>query len=350
MKNFLRRSISTSVVLGLLLFSSITAYAADKTVEVNGSPWDATADSFEGDLTSQLSVSNVVETFDDSELGKDFDACFVVESPSIVTILTENGASFDVFKLTRTATEFSYDEENPLPVSGYYDNGEAISGLTPFEYDNPPLYMPGCSVTLTEPGDYFVYFQRDVEYADTEVFITVKGANDGAAVKPNPTKSETPDAPAPKAEPKPDVVTATPTSSKVMVDGKEIAFEAYGIGGNNYFKLRDLSMAINGSAKQFQVAWDGANNAINLTTNTAYTPVGKELTISESPTAKEARLTISKIYLNGEEVQLTAYNIGGSNYFKLRDIARIIDFAVIWDGDLNKINIDTSNSYVEEIK
>jgi len=158
---------------------------------------------------------------------------------------------------------------------------------------------------------------------------------------------------APQEEPKAEepamavVVTATPTNSKVMVDGKNVAFEAYNIDGNNFFKLRDLAMAINGSSKQFQVGWDGANNAINLTTNVAYTPDGKELVISENSTAKEATLTASKIYLNGEEVQLTAYNIGGNNYFKLRDIGRIIDFAVTWDGDLNMIGLDTSNGYVE---
>ena len=107
-------------------------------------------------------------------------------------------------------------------------------------------------------------------------------------------------------------------------------------------------MAINGSDKQFQVGWDGANNAINLTTNAAYTPDGKELVISGTPTAKAATLTASKICLNGEEVQLTVYNIGGNNYLKLRDIGRIIDFAITWDGSLNMIGLDTSNSYVEE--
>ncbi len=146
---------------------------------------------------------------------------------------------------------------------------------------------------------------------------------------------------------KADIVTANPTGSTVMVDGSNMNFEAYEIGGNNYFKLRDLAMAVNGSNKQFQVTWDGANNAINLITNTPYTSVGNELVVSETPTAKEAALTQSKILLNGEEVQLTAYSIGGNNYFKLRDIGKIIDFAVTWNGTLNMIGIDTSNGYTE---
>jgi len=128
-------------------------------------------------------------------------------------------------------------------------------------------------------------------------------------------------------------------------NGKEIAFEAYQIEGSNYFKLRDLAMVVSGTEKQFQVGWDGAKNAINLTTKTAYTPDGKELAVSQKPTAKEAKSTQSKIYLNGQEVQFTAYNIDGSNHFKLRDIAKAIDFTVTWDGKLNMIGIDTSTGY-----
>lgn len=46
--------------------------------------------------------------------------------------------------------------------------------------------------------------------------------------------------------------------------------------------------------------------------------------------------------------KLTAYNIGGNNYFKLRDMAAVINFGVAWDGDTNTINIDTSTGYTKE--
>lgn len=154
---------------------------------------------------------------------------------------------------------------------------------------------------------------------------------------------ETPEAPVPAKS-----LTAAPTSSKVLVNGKEVAFEAYNIEGNNYFKLRDLAMVVNGTEKQFQVDWDGEKNAISLTTNSAYTPVGKELTVSEEPSDKVASATQSKIYIDNTEVQLTAYNIGGNNYFKLRDIGKAIDFSVVWDGTLQQIKIGTSSGYIDE--
>jgi len=40
-------------------------------------------------------------------------------------------------------------------------------------------------------------------------------------------------------------VTAIPTASTVLVDGQNIAFDAYNIDGNNYFKLRDIAYVIN---------------------------------------------------------------------------------------------------------
>jgi hypothetical protein len=143
----------------------------------------------------------------------------------------------------------------------------------------------------------------------------------------------------------PTVASAKPTSSKVAVDGKEVAFEAYNIDGSNYFKLRDLAMVVNGTDRQFQVGWDAEKNAIDLTTGESYTSDGKELTVSTNLTTKEAKATSSTIYLNGEEVKFTAYNIGGNNYFKLRDIAEAIDFAVTWDAELSLVGIDTSAGY-----
>jgi uncharacterized protein YkwD len=58
-----------------------------------------------------------------------------------------------------------------------------------------------------------------------------------------------------------------------------------------------------------------------------------------------ANLTTSRILVNGADVQFEAYNINGSNYFKLRDMAAAVDFSVVWDGEGNRVLIDTSRSY-----
>lgn len=53
------------------------------------------------------------------------------------------------------------------------------------------------------------------------------------------------------------------------------------------------------------------------------------------------------ITLNGQLVELTGYNIGGNNYFKLRDIGEQVGFHVSWNGGTRTVEIDTTTGYSE---
>ena len=69
--------------------------------------------------------------------------------------------------------------------------------------------------------------------------------------------------------------------------------------------------------------------------------------------AATATLTASPstqtFYLDGQKIQLEAYSIDGSNYVKLRDIGKAVDFGVVYDGTTNSVYINTDKSYVEEV-
>jgi|GEM_PF-2698516 len=69
---------------------------------------------------------------------------------------------------------------------------------------------------------------------------------------------------------------------------------------------------------------------------------GGSLAIAAGVTANP---TQSRVFVNGAEVKLEAYNIGGNNFFKLRDIGNEADFSVVWDGDGQRILINTSREY-----
>ncbi len=144
-----------------------------------------------------------------------------------------------------------------------------------------------------------------------------------------------------------DISTATPTNAKVLVNGKEISFTAYNIGGNNYFKLRDIALALNGSEKNFGVGWDADKKAVSLTSKTAYVPVGGELVVDSEAVAVKPVVSDSAVYLYGEKQKFLAFNIKGNNYFKLRDIGKAFDFGIGWDNATKTITIDTANSYTE---
>ena len=56
-----------------------------------------------------------------------------------------------------------------------------------------------------------------------------------------------------------------PSPQKLMVDGKPVDCERYDIDGHNYFKLRDLAYALNGTGSQFRVDYDADSNTAIVT-------------------------------------------------------------------------------------
>lgn len=122
---------------------------------------------------------------------------------------------------------------------------------------------------------------------------------------------------------------------KLVVDGKDIDCEKYNIGGSNYFKLRDIAYALNGSGSQFGVGYDEATSTVTINTGEVYTPTGTEMKtgVDNSSTAKHSS---QSILVNGvKNDELTVYNIGGSNFFQLRELGNVLGFEVGYNQDTN---------------
>ena len=62
-----------------------------------------------------------------------------------------------------------------------------------------------------------------------------------------------------------------------------------------------------------------------------------------------ARPSTQTFYINGQQTPLTAYLIGGSNYVRLRDIGRAVDFGVTYDAATNSVYIDSTQPYQADI-
>ena len=61
-----------------------------------------------------------------------------------------------------------------------------------------------------------------------------------------------------------------------------------------------------------------------------------------------AERSTNRIYVNGQEVHLTAYNINGNNYVMLRDVGKTVGFEVYWDGDAKCVQIESEEPYTGE--
>lgn len=235
-----------------------------------------------------------------------------------------------------------------LPYAGEKDaNGNWVGGLVwefimddshtrDGEYSRVHLIK---AIVDDQPYYYFIQLTNRPDYANGTIFPSA----DSVQANPDGTLAK----PAGRAA-------AVPTSSKVYVNGREVAFEAYNINGNNYFKLRDIAQVLRGTEKQFEVTWDPTikmdigeqsfSGAIVMTSKKPYTTIGGEMQQGNRET-KQAKLTTSPILMNNRPVQLTAYNISGNNFFKLRDLGNVFDFNVSWDAGVQAVVVNSAQSY-----
>ena len=123
------------------------------------------------------------------------------------------------------------------------------------------------------------------------------------------------------------------TKQNLTVDGEEKNAEIYNINGSNYFKLRDMAALLTGTDAQFSVTYDEENKTIVIQTGEAYEKQPGDLMpgLDKSSTAVRSAQAIT---INGEAVgDLTAYNIGGNNFFKLRELGEKLGFGVDYDAE-----------------
>lgn len=139
---------------------------------------------------------------------------------------------------------------------------------------------------------------------------------------------------------------AAPTNDSLTADGQPQNPTVYKINDSNYFKIRDLAAILNGTEKQFSVGYDSALRSVTAATGEAYQLSGTEL---QGPPAGGSKPTVSSndaIYIDGKRVDAEVYKIDGSNYFKLRDLGKALDFYVGWTAEQG-MYIETDKPYSE---
>ena len=135
-----------------------------------------------------------------------------------------------------------------------------------------------------------------------------------------------------------------PSTHNVTVDGKSVDPQGYNIGGENYYKLRDIAYILTGTDSQFNVTWEAETGRILITTGQAYQTVGGEMTSSVSATIKSFVDSDAVIVINGRTVSLTGYRINGNNYFRVRDLGNALDFGVDYDEATTTVLITSGDS------
>ena len=231
-----------------------------------------------------------------------------------------------------------------ITIDRYCDNS-----ITKCELGADGAYTGGDIVHRGYSSDGEVTIVWDESYANAVWWVSVwQIDSDGFLVKVDgtstpttkPTEPEQPTDPepvTPPAEPE----TANPTNDKLAVNGAAQNPTVFKIGGSNYFKIRDIAAMLNGTEKQFAVGYAGGK--VTVTSGQPYDATGKELAGAPNA-AKDAFPSNDTVIIDGTEAGLTVYKIGGSNYFKLRDLGKALNFYVGWEAGKG-VYIETGKPY-----
>ena len=115
-------------------------------------------------------------------------------------------------------------------------------------------------------------------------------------------------------------------TAAVTVDGEAAEVATANVGGQTYYRLRDLATAVNGTADQFNVEWQ---DGVIVITGEAYTDAA--LAPAAEATGSAETLTLE---VDGRTVTTSAAEINGNNYVPASLLAELGVTASVSDGTL----------------
>ena len=143
---------------------------------------------------------------------------------------------------------------------------------------------------------------------------------------------------------------ATATTTKITVNKKSFNVPAYIINGENYIKIRDIATIIDGTEKQFDIAYDPGTDTITIKYwafgYPKYQPVGGELK-ALAVGNKTAAPSKQNVAIDGFKIYPLLYTVDSSNFIRLRDMGIMLDFNVTWDNETRSVLVDTTTGYVK---
>ena len=132
------------------------------------------------------------------------------------------------------------------------------------------------------------------------------------------------------------------SNQTITVNGEVIPMDVYNIDGYNYFKLRDIAYILSGTESQFSVSYDEETKSIIANSGEPYIVAGGEMTLGKD-NSKKCRPSTQTAVFNGEVSEAYTYNIGGNNYFKLRDLGDEFGFIVDYDESTRSVIINSTD-------
>lgn len=141
---------------------------------------------------------------------------------------------------------------------------------------------------------------------------------------------------------------AEASGEKVRFDGKEIKINSYLINRSNYVRIRDVAALLKNTPSKFMVSYDNKTQKVIITKGENQK---EDFTyVEKTEEEKIAKTNKQKIVdSKGNDIELNGYFIDGYNYFRLRDLAKILDFGVAYDFSTQTVIIDSKDANIKDI-
>ncbi len=227
------------------------------------------------------------------------------------------------------STNFEFDD--PIYRTEYMDNVMEMRSMAPVTvtFDHTYTMPDGTVVDLAKPG------------TTSALRFEVGTADEGGGIILMENFQVIP-------------AVAYASTQTVTIDGKATEFQMYAIkdaNGNdtNYVKVRDVALALDGTAAQFNVGWNGN---VNLEKGQPYTAKNGQENNTPYSGDQPFKAATSITNVNGEAADLTAFVItdsqgNGSTYYKLRDLGEALGFAVDWSAEKG-VYIETLSADIQK--
>lgn len=131
---------------------------------------------------------------------------------------------------------------------------------------------------------------------------------------------------------------------KLQLNGTPVRdIPVYNISGQNYFRLKDLAYYLD-----YELEYDDKARAVLLWKGGEGTK--PEPFKGKPPKAPSFVSSSQPVYIDGTDCsdRLKAVNIGGYNYFKLRDLAKAADFGLSYNEATNTVMVSSNHRYDEK--
>ncbi len=327
----LKKAFSLTLALALSLSLAVPAFA-DSTDDYSANGYtDPSAENVEFSVAPIGAATIRISSWETEEF-----TAYVFDQDCIVT--RKDGLPLTHFILQDGSEGFYVNIGNKDFPYAYVD----VAGISA-DYDHYAAFQfgpDGRSVGETDWSPYMMskkgFDSLPIESDYDDFSVTVVEYRPLSGQPTTPTQPEQPAEPA----------AANPTNDKLEVNGNAADPTVYKINGSNYFKIRDVAAMLNGTEKQFAVGYDGGKNAVTATTGQGYAKQPGDLAGAPAGGSQTAEPSNDAIYVNGEKITAEVYKIGGSNYFKLRDLGKALNFYVGWSADRG-MYIETDKPYSE---